>query len=183
MTDTSRPRRFLFVMQYPGYLRYFDSTVGLLASRGHHVDVAFDVPHKQPEGARALEAITGSVEVLGRTPVREGLWATVAGAVRGTIDYVRYLHPGFADAPYLRDRMRSTLPPVSRVLARFDTASRPTTQALVDVLTVMERAIPSSRVVEAMDKIEGLNAAERRAGEAVHGEQDREHRAVDSHQR
>ena len=30
----SRPLRFLFVMHYPGYLRYFDSTVRLLAERG-----------------------------------------------------------------------------------------------------------------------------------------------------
>ena len=39
MSRNPRRRRFLFVMQYPGYLRYFDSTVRGLAARGHHVDV------------------------------------------------------------------------------------------------------------------------------------------------
>jgi len=34
---TDKRRRFLFVMQYPGYLRYFDSTVRGLAARGHDV--------------------------------------------------------------------------------------------------------------------------------------------------
>jgi hypothetical protein len=140
--------RFLFVMQYPGYLRYFDSTIRLLAASGHHIDIAFDTPRKQAEGREALEGLAGSVEVLGQTPVREGPWATVAGAVRGTIDYVRYLHPTFADAPYLRDRMRKALPPVFSFFARWDTASRGTTRALVRVLTTMERAIPSSRTIE-----------------------------------
>ena len=98
VTDT-QPRRFLFVMQYPGYLRYLDSTVRGLAARGHHVDVVFDIPHKQAEGAEALAGVPG-VEVLdGRTP-RGGdrVWDIVARAVRGTIDYVRYYHPKFADA-------------------------------------------------------------------------------------
>ena len=142
------PLRFLFVMQYPGYLRYFDSAIQLLASRGHHVEITFDTPRKQAEGVEALEGMAGSVEVLGRTPAREGVWAPVAGAVRGAIDYVRYLHPSFADAPYLRDRMRKALPAVCAFLARWDTASRPTTQALVTVLTTMERSIPSNGVIE-----------------------------------
>ncbi len=46
-------------MQYPGYLRYFDSTVRGLAARGHHVDVIFDIPHKQAEGAEALIGMFG----------------------------------------------------------------------------------------------------------------------------
>lgn len=136
-------------MQYPGYLRYFDSTVRLLAARGHEVEIAFDSPHKQSEGAEALEGMPGSVRVLGRTPAREGVWATVAGAVRGTIDYVRYLHPSFADAPHLRERMRRTLPGVTAFLARWNTASLTTTRALIRLLTMLERAIPGSEVVEA----------------------------------
>ena len=31
-----RPLRFLFVMHYPGYLRYFDSVVRMLAAPGTH---------------------------------------------------------------------------------------------------------------------------------------------------
>ena len=143
----SGKRRFLFVMQYPGYLRYFDSTVRLLAARGHHVDVAFDSPHKQPEGAEALAGVS-DVEIVGRVPVRTDVWATVARTVRGTIDYLRYLHPDFADAPYLRDRMRSALPPQLAFLGRRNTASAGTTRALIRFFTMLERAIPSSRALE-----------------------------------
>ena len=143
----SDARRFLFVMQYPGYLRYFDSTVRLLAARGHHVDVAFDSPHKQAEGGEALAGVA-NVEILGRVPVRTDVWATVARTVRGTIDYIRYLHPDFADAPYLRDRMRAALPPQLSFLGRWKTASAATTRLLVRFLTMLERAIPSSRTLE-----------------------------------
>jgi hypothetical protein len=72
-------------MHYPGYLRYFDSVVRMLVDRGHHVDVAFDNPDKQSEGAEALAGMGDAVEDLGRMPVRGDVWAIVARAVRGTM--------------------------------------------------------------------------------------------------
>ena len=143
-----RPLRFLFVMHYPGYLRYFDSVVHMLAARGHHVDIAFDSTEKQAEGAEALAGLTHGVEVIGRMPVRTRVWAVVARAVRGTIDYVRYLHPDFADANYLRDRMRPALSPAFGFLGRLTTASAAATNRLVTALSALERAIPSSPVLE-----------------------------------
>src|SRR5690349_10339404 len=141
------PRRFLFVMHYLGYLRYFDSVFRLLVAHGHHVDVAFDSPEKQSEGLEALMAVPG-VEVLGRMPNRRDVWAVVARAVRGTMDYARYLHPDFADTPYLRDRMRSALPPMMGFLTRRRTADVATVNRLTRTLSVCERAIPSSEVLE-----------------------------------
>ena len=141
--------KFLFVLQYPGYLRYFDSVVAGLRGRGHQVAVAFDQPHKQPEGVAALDGIAGDVEVLGRTPVRPDIWAPVARGVRGTIDYVRYLHPRFARSPYLRDRIRKALPPPTRFLGRRDTSTAGRTARLIRWLGVCERVIPTSPVIEA----------------------------------
>lgn len=143
-----RKLRFLFVMHYPGYLRYFDSVVRMLAARGHHVDIAFDSTEKQAEGAEALDGITSGVEVLGRMPVRVHVWAVVARAIRGTIDYIRYLHPSFADAFYLRDRMRTALPPVFGFFGRWTTAGAGTTRGLIAIFTALERAIPSGAVFE-----------------------------------
>jgi hypothetical protein len=135
-------------MHYPGYLRYFDSVIRMLAERGHHVDVVFDSPDKQAEGNEALIGLERSVEVLGRMPGRGDVWATVAGAIRGTMDYARYLHPNFADTPYLRDRMRSALPPIFGFLGRRTTSSISFVQRVISTLATCERAIPSSRVVE-----------------------------------
>ena len=142
-------RRFLFVMQYPGYLRYFDSTVRGLAARGHHVDVIFDTPQKQAEGAEALMGVPGVELLEGSSPSRgDRAWDRVARAVRGTLDYVRYYHPKFAEATYLRDRMRKVVPPALGFLARRNTSTKTVTRGLVALFTLCERAIPSSRRVE-----------------------------------
>jgi hypothetical protein len=148
----SRPERalrFLFVLHYPGYLRYFDTVIAQLAAHGHHVDLAFDSPDKQAEGAEALSRMTGDVEVLGRMPTRRDIWATVGRAVRGAMDYVRYLHPDFADTPYLRDRMRGALPPILGFLASRPTSSAAAVRRWTRAFGVCERAIPSSAVLEA----------------------------------
>jgi hypothetical protein len=145
--NRDRARRFLFVMQYPGYLRYFDSTVRLLAERGHHVDVVFDSPHKQPEGAEALAGVEG-ISWLGQTPRRDDVWSVVGKSVRGAIDYLRYLHPRFADAHYLRARMRDVLPPVFSFLGRWHSASADATTRAIAPFLACERAIPSSPVLE-----------------------------------
>jgi hypothetical protein len=144
------PRKFLFVMHYPGYLRYFDSTIRLLVARGHHVDLVFDNPDKQAEGAEAISDMKGSVDVLGRMPTRGDIWAVVARHVRGTMDYGRYLHPDFADTPYLRDRMQTALPDIFSFLADRKTRSVEFVQRLTRFFATCERAIPSSRVIESL---------------------------------
>jgi len=142
------PRRFLFVMHYPGYLRYFDTVVRMLVARGHHVDVAFDNPDKQADGTEAIADLGSAVEDLGRMPVRGDVWAIVARAVRGTMDYLRYLHPDFADTPYLRNRMRNAVPPLFGFLRGRETADATTVRRANAALAVCEQAIPSSRVLE-----------------------------------
>ncbi|HZJ30787.1 MAG TPA: hypothetical protein VFD21_04420 [Vicinamibacterales bacterium] len=146
---TDKRRRFLFVMQYPGYLRYFDSTVRGLAARGHHVDVVFDNPQKQAEGAEALTGVPGVTVHDARTPLPDdAVWEYVTRALRGTIDYVRYYHPKFAEATYLRERMRKVVPTELGFLARRNTSTAWMTRTLVSLLTLCERAVPSNRRLE-----------------------------------
>jgi hypothetical protein len=140
-------RRFLFVMQYPGYLRYFDSAVRMLVKRGHSVDIVFDSPHKQPEGVEALEGL-GSFTWVGRTPRRDDVWGVVGKGIRAAVDYLRYLHPKFAEAHYLRNRMRDVLPPVFSFLGRWSSASADATRRAIAPFLACERAIPSSPVLE-----------------------------------
>jgi hypothetical protein len=134
--------KFLFVLQYPGYLRYFDTVIKRLAERGHTVVVGYNSVTKQAEGGEALDGLP--VEVFGVVPKRSSLWGPVAKSVRGTIDYTRFLDPYFADTPYLRDRMRKVLPPITGFLGRFDTLGPTTTKLLLDIGHACERAIPSS---------------------------------------
>ncbi len=140
-------RRFLFVMQYPGYLRYFDSAVRALVERGHHVDIVFDSPHKQPEGVEALRGVDG-VTWVGQTPRRDDVWSVVGKTIRAAVDYLRYLHPKFVDAHYLRNRMRDVLPPIFSFLGRWNSASAAATKRAIAPLLACERAIPSSPILE-----------------------------------
>jgi hypothetical protein len=139
----------LFVMHYPGYLRYFDSTVQLLAERGHTVYLAFTQPGKQSEGLEALAGGGERVIVLGAVPPRKDRWAKVARSVRRTVDYARYLHPDFREASYLRTRMETRLPAAARFLTRVRTLPPAQLRLLVNGLQSIERAIPSSPTLEA----------------------------------
>jgi hypothetical protein len=141
--------RILFVMHYPGYLRYFDSTVRLLAERGHAVHLAFTQPGKQSEGLEALATAGERVTVLGSVPARQDRWDKVAREVRRTTDYARYLHPDFREASYLRNRMERRLPRVAGCLAHIRTLPAHQLRLLLACLQTMERAIPSSQTVEA----------------------------------
>ena len=102
--------KILFVMEYPGYLRYFDSTVAALAERGHEVLLGWDLPHKQEEGLRALEGMPAGVTVGPPLPKRKDVWGPLVIALRATADTVRYLDPELADATYLRRRMTIAAP-------------------------------------------------------------------------
>jgi hypothetical protein len=146
--------RVLFVMHYPGYLRYYDSTVHELASRGHDVLLSFDVPAKQCEGLAALAGAAPRVEVLGRTPNRGDSWEFVAQAVRRVGDYLRYLHPRFAEAQHLRRRQEHNLPGPTRLLGRLPVVGSRTADAGVRLLLACEAAIPpASRVGRFLDRV------------------------------
>jgi hypothetical protein len=130
------------VMQYPGYLRYFDGVVRGLADNGHELFLAFESPRKQSEG---MEAVDPRVKVLDVPLKRGDSWAELARDFRGTLDYVHYLHPDFADAEYLRRRWAAEfLPAAFRWLTRIRSVRPGAVAALVAAGKALERAIPPS---------------------------------------
>lgn len=143
--------RILFFMNYPGYLRYFDATIRELAERGNTVLIVLDRPEKQAEGLIALETMPASVRVVGQTPRRSDLLGPTARGLRGTVDYVRYLHPRYADADYLRDRRRKALDlaPRMRPLGRLRQVPTWVADLMVAALRTAERAVPSDASTEA----------------------------------
>jgi hypothetical protein len=50
--------KILFFMSHPGYTRNFESTLALLAERGHQIHLAFDGPPQvgKPSAVDGLEA-------------------------------------------------------------------------------------------------------------------------------
>ena len=146
-TTASRPLRLLFVLAGPEYLRYYDSTMKSLADRGHHVMVAVNALQERKH-ARLEMVGDERIAILGEFPERRDFWMPLARAVRGTIDFVRYLHPRFAEAPALRHRMyRKVLPTPLRPLNRIRSLRPRTVAGVIRFLQTWERAVPISPVI------------------------------------
>jgi hypothetical protein len=143
---------FLFAVASPEYLRYYDSTLRLLAERGH--DVAIAVNHVKEQKAARFDGVSDAVRVVGLIPEREDRWSGLARAIRGTQDFARYLHPRYADAPALRDRMkRKVLPRSMRWLDRFSSLGEGTLSTMLGALARAERGVPvSARLVAFLER-------------------------------
>jgi hypothetical protein len=137
--------RVVFVMQYPGYLRYYDSTVKLLADRGHEVTLVFEQPDKQAEGLSALENASARVAVKNVFPARSLVWDAVPRAIRRVVDWARYLDPRLADAHYLRNRTAQLMPRSIQKLARIERLGPRSSRAVVSALMALEKSIPPYR--------------------------------------
>lgn len=133
----------LAILQYPGHLRYYDTVLAELASRGHQVRLYFDQPHKQPEGLAALGDGIPGIEVGEALPKRSDRWDPFARGVRGTLDYLKYLHPEFAGLVYLRRRWEKFLPPPARPISRLSAIAPATFRRGTRLLRHLESAIPS----------------------------------------
>jgi len=148
--------RILFAITHLGFLRNFESTLALLAERGHTVHLVTDrdssggvvdgMPIVERLRARFPDAFT--LETL-RAP-RNDRWYRVSTGIREGLNYLRYLSPAFVDAPKLRERGRKQAPaslvwfsglPVVRSRAGID--------ALSHILRRFERTIPYRPEVDA----------------------------------
>jgi hypothetical protein len=143
-TAPERPLRILFTVASPEFLRYYDTTMSALADRGHSVALAVNWLRERKHARLDLLG-DERIEILGVVPKRQDLWTPFARAIRGTMDFVRYLDPRFANTPLLRDRMyRRVLPALFRPLDRIQSLSARTVARLLRLLQAFERAVPVS---------------------------------------
>lgn len=141
--------RIAFVLQYPGYLRYFDSAIAELFARGHTVDLWFEQPGKQAEGLEAVPTLGQGVTVAGTIPKRKDGWQALLLDLRRTLGYVRYLHPAFAGADFLRDRAGASLGRTRAFALAPRTLPRGGVRLLSRVLLRLESAVPRSYDMDA----------------------------------
>lgn len=104
--------KVLFFMRSTVYVRNFESTLRLLAARGHQVHVAAETHQVLDQRdlmgrlCREYPGITHS-----RPPVAQGRrWSQFGVELRKAIDYLRYLEPEYRNAPKLRLRAELTTP-------------------------------------------------------------------------
>ena len=147
--------RVLFAVTHVGFLRNFESTLALLAERGHRVHIVSDrrqvadvidgTPILDRLRARYPEAFTEeAIPFQKRSP-----WYLFSTFVRGALDYWRYLASEFDAAPALRARGRANAPRVMVWLSDLPGLRRPAgIRMLRRLLTWVERAIPPRRDVQ-----------------------------------
>jgi hypothetical protein len=145
--------KILFVMASAEYLRYYDSTIRLLATRGH--DVVMALNHDRGKKLVTLDGLSREAEdrvtAIGVLPAAAPFWGRVSRGLRGTIDFLRYLDPQFAAARALRARIkRKVLPRPLHVLDRITSLPPSTTRAIIRALATLERSIPT---VAALDEL------------------------------
>jgi hypothetical protein len=149
--------RILFAISHLGFLRNFESTLALLAERGHTLHVVTDrrsegsvtdgTPIAERLAARFPQAFTWETV----PPDKRDPWFAVSSGVRESLNYWRYLSPAFADAPDLRARGRKQAPASMVWVSGLPLLRSPASlRAMTAVFRSIERAIPVRPEVEAL---------------------------------
>jgi hypothetical protein len=139
--------KILFVLSSIEYFRFYDQTIVELARRGHNVVIAANTSRElKPVRFDALGETYGRVADAGLVPVRGDVWTVLARWIRGTLDFVRYLHPRLATAVALRGRVKQQgLPLLLRWLDRISSVPEGRVRAWMERLAACERVIPVAR--------------------------------------
>ncbi|HXE81042.1 MAG TPA: hypothetical protein VNK41_09845 [Vicinamibacterales bacterium] len=143
--------KILFFMRSTVYVRNFESTLRMLAERGHAVHVVAD-PHL-PESndliarlCREHPRITHSHAPL----VPFSAWSFFGREVRRAVDYLRYLEPDYAHAPKLRLRAERGAPDFIIAATKKPLfRTRAGRRALAWALRCVDRAVPRNPAVDA----------------------------------
>ena len=142
--------RILFAITHLGFLRNFESTLALLADRGHQIHLVTD---RRPRGGEVVDGtpiyerlsarVPGAFSWETLPPSKQDPWYAFSTGVREGLNYWRYLSPRFDDAPKLRERGRTQAPPAVVRLSDLPLLrSRPGIAALTALFHRLERAIP-----------------------------------------
>src|ERR1041385_2840002 len=158
--DADGPRvpsrmKILFSATHFGFLRNFQSTIRVLAERGHELHVLAE-RSDTIAGQKMADFLSAGHPGLRfeRLPTsRHRLWYALGMALRASLDYWRYLDPRWDHSPKLRRRAEEQAPRVAVAmtsLARSASGRR----VLHGIVRTLERALPPPpEVREAFDRI------------------------------
>ncbi len=149
--------KILFLLHKSNRLRNFDSLIRGLAEAGHNVVLGFRGSVKklvlspaEREGLPpSLRHPRITVAACGR--LRTDAWAPFVPALRILRDALRYFHPRYAEAHFLRDRVFKRLQfPAGRALVTLYRSRplRPLGAVLSAILAAVEALVPSDPTVE-----------------------------------
>src|SRR6185369_4867377 len=102
--------RILFSTSSFGFLRNFQSTIRLLAERGHRIHLLAE-RGDTVDGQKMADALVAEYPAAITSGIlassRHRLWYALGTGIRASMDYWRYLDPRWNDSPKLRARAAS----------------------------------------------------------------------------
>jgi hypothetical protein len=134
--------RFLVALRHAGYARHLQSTLRGLCERGHEIVVLTGVQ------SRLAPELDGLAIELDQLTVRPGVeprgsrQRDLAGSLRSWLTYLRFLEAEFADAPKLRARARSHVPPTLSEPTEMAAASPEFRASLIAMVRTVEQLLP-----------------------------------------
>lgn len=135
---------YLFFARHFTYLRNFESVICALAERGHRVHIAAE-RDEAFGGREMIDRLTSRYAgvTAGWAPERTDGWHRLAGKLRLTLDYLRYLEPAYESTPRLRARAEERVPRLLLGALRLPLfRGRAGRKRLARLLSAWERAIP-----------------------------------------
>lgn len=137
--------KILFSASSFGFLRNFQSTIRLLAERGHRIHLIAERTDAI-DGSRMVEALQADHPTIQAEFVpssRHRLWHALATGVRASLDYWRYLDPRWDHSPKLRQRAADQAPAFALLLSRLPFVGTGAGLALLRrVFAAVDRALP-----------------------------------------
>jgi hypothetical protein len=148
--QTPEALKVLFVAFHIGHIRNFESTIRLLAKRGHHLHLAFmRKKDSEPNAELLLKDLCVDPGVTtSLLPDTTNFWTALSSSLRLTQSFLRYLRPEFRHATKLRRRAAQRVPILIRSifwLPPFRT--RTFARSLTRLLRRLETAIPVNRKI------------------------------------
>jgi hypothetical protein len=137
--------KVLFSVSSFGFLRNFQSSIRLLAERGHQIHLLAERTDAidGETMVKSLKADYPSIE-YGFVPFnRHRLWYALGTGVRAALDYWRYLDPRWDHSPKLRRRAADQAPPFAVAVANLPIAgSRAGRALLMRTFRLIDRVLP-----------------------------------------
>jgi hypothetical protein len=142
--------KILFFGRHFTYFRNFESVLRGLAERGHHIHLAAD-RDESTGGLQLVQTLAATYPNLtyGEAPARaadDNAW--VANHLRLGLDYLRYQHRIFDNAPTLRNRAKDRTPAIFLTLGRMAQAfGEPVRRLFAGIVRRLERYVPEDPAI------------------------------------
>ncbi len=150
--------KILFSATHFGFLRNFQSTIRVLAERGHELHLLAE-RRDAIDGQKMADQLVAdhpsiTLELLPSS--RHRLWYALATGVRASLDYWRYLDGRWDQAEKLRARAAEQAPPFALAVARVPILrSRPGLAMLMRAFRAIERVIlPPGEIADVFRRID-----------------------------